>query len=106
MESREGVGWIQVGQLNFVSVVNECMGTGRELWVRIERGKNGHEWSGGECAAALVGVEKSCKKYSGKEDVGKVVRDKFLVCKNLIRSDVNMRCEMCKVWCINDEMRE
>ena len=36
VESREGVGWIQVGQLNFISVVNGCMGTGRELWVSIE----------------------------------------------------------------------
>ena len=38
-----------------------------------ERWKKCHEWSCGECAAALVGVKKSCKKYSGKEDVAKVV---------------------------------
>ena len=41
-----------------------------------------------------MGVKKSCKKYGGKEDVGKVVRDKFLVCKNLIRGYVKMRCKI------------
>ena len=40
-------------------------------------------------------AEKSCKKLSGKKGVRKVIRDKCLVCKNLIRGEVKMRCEMC-----------
>ena len=53
----------------------DCSGfVGKE---RERGGKKGHEWSCDECAAALVGVGKSCKKYSGKEDVRKLVRDKL-----------------------------
>ena len=83
---------MQVGQLNLVSVVH---GDWSGFVGKERGGKNGHEWSYGECAAALVGVEKSCRKYGGKEDVRKLVRDKFLLCKNLIRGYVKMRCKMC-----------